>query len=880
MSLAASAATLHVWQDSPGPAAPYADWATAAHAIQDAVDAASMQDTVLVTNGVYATGGRVMGGLMTRVAIPEGVTVQSVNGRGLTIIEGYQMPGTVNGSDAVRCAWLSAGAVLRGFTLTKGATSMKRDWDFDVRGGGAYCGDTGSVVADCTLVGNSAWDEGGGVYGGTLDRCVLSSNQAGENGGGAYESTLNNCVLTGNSSSHRGGATEGCVLNHCTLTGNTAHNYGGGAFGGTLHNCILWDNTARFSPNYYGGRLDYCCTTPMPLNGVGNITSDPQLASVSHLSAASPCIGAGSPAYATGTDIDGEAWSEPPSMGCDEYHPGAVTGPLNVEPQVAFTNVATGYLVDFHALIEGRTTASAWNFGDGVVVSNRPYARHAWSGPGTYDVELRAWNESHPEGVGASMMVQVVERPVHYVAAESPSPAPPFASWPTAARTIQEAVDAAIVPGALVLVSNGVYGAGGRAIVGTMTNRVAIEQPITVQSVNGPEFTIIQGHQVPGTTNGDGAVRCVYLARDAVLSGFTLSQGATRSDGDGFKERCGGGAWCGSASAVLTNCILTRNSAAGYSGGVYGGTLDQCTLMTNLAGSGGGAGESTLTRCILSGNGARYSGGGAFSCAMDDCVIIGNSAGTLGGGADECALDHCTITGNLASNGGGSAEGKLRNCIVWDNTAPLNANSVEDYLDYCCTTPMPTGGVGNITNAPLFVDYAGGNLRLQSNSPCINAGNNAYAASPTDLDGNPRIVSGTVDLGAYEYQGPGSLISYAWLQQFGLPTDGSLDFVDSDNDRLNNWQEWIADTDPTNVQSLFRIEAIAPGPPVTVQFLSSSDRLYTLHYSPDLAGTNATGATWASIAGQTDRPGTGGAFSLTDTNVTAPRFYRVEVRQP
>ncbi len=80
---------------------------------------------------------------------------------------------------------------------------------------------------------------------------------------------------------------------------------------------------------------------------------------------------------------------------------------------------------------------------------------------------------------------------------------------------------------------------------------------------------------------------------------------------------------------------------------------------------------------------------------------------------------------------------------------------------YCCTTPLPANGIGSLTNARLFVDYAGGNLRLQSNSPCINAGLNAYAPGATGLDGNPRIVRGTVDIGAYEFHGPGSVISYA-----------------------------------------------------------------------------------------------------------------------
>ena len=100
------------------------------------------------------------------------------------------------------------------------------------------------------------------------------------------------------------------------------------------------------------------------------------------------------------------------------------------------------------------------------------------------------------------------------------------------------------------------------------------------------------------------------------------------------------------------------------------------------------------------------------------------------------------------------------------------------------------------------MDYDSGDLRLQSNSPCINAGNNSAATSATDLDGNPRITGGTVDIGAYEYQSPVSQISYAWLQQFSLPINPATDAADPDGDGLNNWQEWRCATDPTNALSV------------------------------------------------------------------------------
>ena len=111
---------------------------------------------------------------------------------------------------------------------------------------------------------------------------------------------------------------------------------------------------------------------------------------------------------------------------------------------------------------------------------------------------------------------------------------------------------------------------------------------------------------------------------------------------------------------------------------------------------------------------------------------------------------------------------------------------------------------------PLFEGYASGNLHLQSNSPCINAGNNAYTAGSKDFDGKPRIVRGTVDIGAYEFQGTGSVISYAWLQQYGLPTDGCADLLDGDRDGLNNWQEWICGTCPTNALSALRLLSARP----------------------------------------------------------------------
>ena len=324
-----------------------------------------------------------------------------------------------------------------------------------------------------------------------------------------------------------------------------------------------------------------------------------------------------------------------------------------------------------------------------------------------------------------------VSATVRYVDLNSANPTPPYTNWTSAATNIQSAVDVADV-GDEIVVTNGVYQTGGRLVYGLMNNRVAVTKPVTVRSVNGPVVTVIQGYQVTGTTNGDGAIRCVYLTNGAALVGFTLRSGGTRISGAGDLERSGGGVLCESSSAMVSNCVLTGNSADTYGAGACYGTLNNCTLTSNSA---------------------SFQGGGAFSGTLNNCAITGNSA-VIGGGAYESTLNNCTLVGNTASSSqGGTHGGTVKNCIVYYNTAPAIPNCAGNQVSYSCTTPLPGDGTGNFTAPPMFVDYTGGDLRQQLNSPCINAGNNAYAVVATDLAGRPRIVGGAVDIGSYEYQG-------------------------------------------------------------------------------------------------------------------------------
>ena len=115
----------------------------------------------------------------------------------------------------------------------------------------------------------------------------------------------------------------------------------------------------------------------------------------------------------------------------------------------------------------------------------------------------------------------------------------------------------------------------------------------------------------------------------------------------------------------------------------------------------------------------------------------------------------------------------IKNSIVWGNWDHIfehtNAGSPVSYSEDVSYSDIQGGfpGTGNINANPIFIQPLGAdntaateddNFHLENyyfipNSPCIDSGDPNFASvyyySPTDLDGNPRILFGT-DMGCYE----------------------------------------------------------------------------------------------------------------------------------
>ena len=141
--------------------------------------------------------------------------------------------------------------------------------------------------------------------------------------------------------------------------------------------------------------------------------ADPQFLDLFHIATTSPCRGAGSALYASGTDLDGEPWANPPSMGCDEVVVSNLVGPLSVnsdclanqftgQPARFLASPHPGFLSRHHH--RSRQPTCTWSFGEWtdyppISVLARS---HQWTNTGDYTVTFTAYNNDNPAGVSTN----------------------------------------------------------------------------------------------------------------------------------------------------------------------------------------------------------------------------------------------------------------------------------------------------------------------------------------------------------------------------------------------------------------------------------------------------------------------------------------------
>lgn len=221
---------------------------------------------------------------------------------------------------------------------------------------------------------------------------------------------------------------------------------------------------------------------------------------------------------------------------------------------------------------------------------------------------------------------------------------------------------------------------------------------------------------------------------------------------------------------VLMRCIFIRNTAVNNGGAIYNYGSDplitMCEFLGNLANYGAGMfnydSSPTITNSTFRGNSAITGGGGIFNSFYSETRVrgvtfSGNKAGQYGGALLNNALSSPTVI----------------NSILWFNTPDeiRNFDLVSNILRFSNILggipPQSIDGGGNIDVNPFFHrlphpgpdgmwggdddDY--GDLRLYSDSPCIDTADPGFIAQPgeTDLDGQARVLCGRLDMGAYEF---------------------------------------------------------------------------------------------------------------------------------
>jgi len=263
-----------------------------------------------------------------------------------------------------------------------------------------------------------------------------------------------------------------------------------------------------------------------------------------------------------------------------------------------------------------------------------------------------------------------------------------------------------------------------------------------------------------------------------------------------------GGAVVCIGSGMATKCLFTGNQAyATHAVDNPEYSSEHAEKVLALGGALATVGDFTCSDCAFSGNsvfgentseqGYVYAGGGAW-VGISTAITGGTEAPTR---AVNCTFYNNSVTANATTVNSGTKPnvlaygggvvlvmGEIYNCILWDNLLndePDQLSDLTENEDFGLIPPTTVvysdiqggweTGIAIIDADPLFVD-APDDLSLGEDSPCIDTGFNDIVTQlglTTDLAGNPRIVNGVVDMGAYEFQSSALILSVTSIVRNG-----------------------------------------------------------------------------------------------------------------
>ncbi len=190
------------------------------------------------------------------------------------------------------------------------------------------------------------------------------------------------------------------------------------------------------------------------------------------------------------------------------------------------------------------------------------------------------------------------------------------------------------------------------------------------------------------------------------------------------------------------------------------------------------------------------------------------------------------------------------------------------------------GTISNLASANVVLDIAIATnvVGAQTNTAAVDGDYLDYVV----LDDSAETVAVVVDTDGdgspnfHDTDDDADQIPDEWEIQNGLNATNPADAAaDPDMDGATGLEEYTADTDPGDGDSVLRAARIDANSPVEIFFITSTSRVYSLEYNERVVAPG-----WSNVAGQVDIPGSGGLDSLTDPDADSERYYRIRVGLP